>query len=136
MSAVGGGILAGVAVLYKVNVLDPMVMIIGLGIGLYTIFTPLCSIMIDRLLGASGTAGTAVFLIYFFDFVGYVGTTGLLLFKGLYPGAQDLRWSETYIYASICVGILAAGLNVLNILYLACTLRDKHGKDDYSMLIN
>lgn len=39
-------------------------MLVGVGVGLYTAFMPVGSLMFDRILAASKTPGTTVFLIY------------------------------------------------------------------------
>jgi Family of unknown function (DUF5690) len=87
------------------------------GAGLYAAYTPFNTVLLDRLVAASGQLATAGFLIYLADAAGYVGSVGLLLAKNF--ASIQLEWVPFFKLAAYSGSIIGVVGLVASALYFA-----------------
>jgi phosphonate degradation associated HDIG domain protein len=84
------------------------------GLGSYTAYVPLDSVVFDRIIASTRARGTAVFAIYLADAVGYTGSVGLPLVKDLlFPGLDWLAFFRTFTYGVALGGTAALAASCL-----------------------
>jgi phosphonate degradation associated HDIG domain protein len=97
--------------LLDAGILNGIGWMILVGLGSYSAYVPLDSVVFDRIIASTRVRGTAVFAIYLADAIGYTGSIVLPLVKDhCFPGVDRLAFFRLFTYlASVGgIGILAA----------------------------
>lgn len=117
-----GGVLMGVfALAYRAGLVDPLVMMIGVGTGLYIAYMPFGAMLFERLIASTRQVANAGFLIYVADASGYFGTVTFLIFKNVF--APKLDWTEIFLWGALVVGATVIVSTLGAAFYFQRTLR-------------
>ncbi|MFQ3574803.1 MAG: DUF5690 family protein [Cytophagales bacterium] len=104
----GGLVLGCSTLMFKIGLITPLVWMITAGSGLFFAYTPLQSVVFDRLIALFKMKGNAGFLIYICDSTGYMFSVALLL------GKEWINYSDSWsiLFVNICLftsfGVLAS----------------------------
>lgn len=91
-----GMILIGVAnYLFQLQMIEPKIWMVLIGLGLYLGYIPFNSIFFDRLIAAFQYTSTVGFIMYVADSFGYLGSVSVLFFKEF--GYANLSWLNFFI---------------------------------------
>lgn len=114
-----GAILIGISTLcYERGIINPLLWLIGVGLGVYIAYVPFGCILFDRMIAYIGFVATAGFLIYIADAFGYTCTVLLLLYKN-FVGA-NISYKDFFIVFSYVTSIISSIAFMLSLLYFAC----------------
>ncbi len=102
----GALIITGSTALWQLELLDPALWMVAVGLGLYIGYVPYGCVLFDRLIATLGVVGTAGFMIYVTDAFGYAGSVTILLIREF--GSPELSWLEFFTGLSHATGLCAA----------------------------
>jgi MFS family permease len=95
-----GLLLSGIsALLYHFQLISPLQLMIGTGLGVYMGYVPFNCILFDRLIAAFRTPGNAGFLMYLSDSFGYLGSVAVLFYKNF--GGNNLPWLPFFLNSAL-----------------------------------
>jgi MFS family permease len=117
-----GFLLIGISTLaLKLEIIDPTVWMIMLGLGIYLGYLPYNCIMFDRMIAAFGSAANAGFFIYIADSFGYLGSVGALIFKNF--NGKELSWFSILKTTSFGLSLSGGLLILLSLWYFNLKFR-------------
>ncbi|MEH6308766.1 DUF5690 family protein [Olivibacter sp. CPCC 100613] len=97
-----GVLLSGTStLLFQLHYLNAYSWMMLLGIGLFLAYTPVQTVLFERIIGLFKLKANAGFFVYICDAVGYLGSVSLLLIKEF--GLPGVRWSSVLIYFSYAI---------------------------------
>ncbi|SMF52209.1 DUF5690 family protein [Pseudobacteriovorax antillogorgiicola] len=101
---VGGSALIGLITLaFQLDLISPIVWMIGIGLGLYLGYVPFGSVIFDRIIAETRFVGTAAFMIYVTDAFGYLGSVSIMFYKNF--SGQEITWLQFFTQFSYVTSI-------------------------------
>lgn len=111
-----GMILIGVAnYLFQLQMIEPKIWMVLIGLGLYLGYIPFNSIFFDRLIAAFQYTSTVGFIMYVADSFGYLGSVSVLFFKEF--GYANLSWLNFFISGGYIVSATGTLLITGSMIY-------------------
>lgn len=108
--------LIGVAnYLFQLQMIEPKIWMVLIGLGLYLGYIPFNSIFFDRLIAAFQYTGTVGFIMYVADSFGYLGSVSVLFFKEF--GYANLSWLNFFISGGYIVSATGTLLITGSMIY-------------------
>lgn len=115
-------------ILFKSQVIDPILWFILSGGGLYLAYVPFNSIFFERMIAAFRKVANVGFLIYLADSFGYLGSAGVLIYKNF--GSSEISWLQFFTNSSIFVSAFGTVLVVLSIAYFTIKYRSRNMEEN------
>ncbi len=111
-----GMLLIGVAnYLFQLQIIEPKIWMVLIGLGLYLGYIPFNSIFFDRLIAAFQYTSTVGFIMYVADSFGYLGSVSVLFFKEF--GYAKLSWLNFFISGGYIVSATGTLLIIGSMIY-------------------
>jgi len=111
-----GMILIGMAnYLFQLQMIEPKIWMVLIGLGLYLGYIPFNSIFFDRLIAAFQYTSTVGFIMYVADSFGYLGSVSVLFFKEF--GYANLSWLNFFISGGYIVSATGTLLITGSMIY-------------------
>lgn len=111
-----GMLLIGVAnYLFQLQMIEPKIWMVLIGLGLYLGYIPFNSIFFDRLIAAFQYTSTVGFIMYVADSFGYLGSVSVLFFKEF--GYANLSWLNFFISGGYIVSATGTLLIIGSMIY-------------------
>ncbi|MCB9274839.1 MAG: hypothetical protein H6564_12420 [Lewinellaceae bacterium] len=111
-----GVLLVGVSTwFFQAGILNGAIWMVLVGLGLYTAYVPVNSILFDRMIAAFRHQSNAGYLIYVADAFGYLGSVAMLLYKDF--GASGLGWLNFLSGAGYVLAIVGGAAILGAIVY-------------------
>ena len=119
-----GVLLSGTGtLLFQMHYLNAYSWMMLLGIGLFLAYTPVQTVLFERIIALFKLKANAGFFVYICDSVGYLGSVALLLFKEF--GLPGVRWSSILIYFSYAITPICLILLLAIFIFFTDKLRSK-----------
>jgi uncharacterized membrane protein YwzB len=112
LMALGFVLMLCTAHLLTLNQIDPLVLIIVHGIGLYTAYIVFQSLYFERFIATFRVSGNVGFLIYVSDFIGYLASCLILVVKVFFPVPID--WKTFFITMNLVVSVIGVSVVILS----------------------
>ncbi len=111
-------LLFGATVLFRQNMISPVLWMILTGTGLYLGYIPFNCLVFERLIATFKHPGNVGFVMYIADSFGYLGSVGILFYKELWVSEQ-LSWLRFYTQCIWVIGLLSFCLILCSLFYFS-----------------